>query len=95
MDQLCTSPHPFPFNSRTLTRVIDDAADVFTWSITEISIGFIVANLLELAPLLRRWGVRGFSDESHATFEVMSADVVRLDDVDKSRHVASVKSVYD
>ncbi|OHW92348.1 hypothetical protein CSPAE12_09071 [Colletotrichum incanum] len=47
-----------------------DAAPVFTWSAIEVSIGIIIAGLIELGPLAAKYGIRGFesyadTDERH------------------------------
>ncbi|KAL0936152.1 P-type ATPase [Colletotrichum truncatum] len=41
-----------------------DAAPVFTWSAVEVSIGIIIAGLIELGPLAAKYNVKGF--ESYA-----------------------------
>ena len=55
-------PHALPYFS--LTRNPVDAAPVFTWSAVEVSIGLIVAGLLELGPLMARYGAKGFDHYS-------------------------------
>ncbi|GJC80055.1 hypothetical protein ColLi_02893 [Colletotrichum liriopes] len=47
-----------------------DAAPVFTWSAIEVSIGIIIAGLIELGPLAAKYGIKGFesyadTDERH------------------------------
>ncbi|WYZ38500.1 hypothetical protein EsH8_III_000414 [Colletotrichum jinshuiense] len=42
-----------------------DAAPVFTWSAIEVSIGIIIAGLIELGPLAAKYGIKGF--ESYAS----------------------------
>lgn len=37
-----------------------DAADVFIWSVVEVSLGVVVAGIMELRPLLQRYNVPGF-----------------------------------
>ncbi|KAG4443926.1 hypothetical protein IFR05_000566 [Cadophora sp. M221] len=41
-----------------------DAAPVFTWSAVEVSIGLVVAGLLELGPLMAKYGAKGFDHYS-------------------------------
>ncbi|KAI8262016.1 hypothetical protein K4K58_000919 [Colletotrichum sp. SAR11_239] len=49
-----------------------DAAPVFTWSAIEVSIGIIIAGLIELGPLAAKYGVKGF--ESFAPSKPISDD---------------------
>ncbi|KAF9877961.1 hypothetical protein CkaCkLH20_04537 [Colletotrichum karsti] len=44
-----------------------DAAPVFNWSAIEVSIGIIIAGLIELGPLAAKYGLQGF--ESYAEIE--------------------------
>ncbi|KAF6798824.1 hypothetical protein CSOJ01_12621 [Colletotrichum sojae] len=44
-----------------------DAAPVFTWSAVEVSIGIVIAGLIELGPLAAKYGVKGF--ESYAELD--------------------------
>lgn len=48
----------------------------------EVSIGICVAGILELSPLMRKWGVKGFED----SFFQLDDDMVpiRLQDMNKS-----------
>lgn len=41
-----------------------DAAPVFNWSAIEVSIGIIIAGLIELGPLAAKYNIKGF--ESYA-----------------------------
>ncbi|KAH0438524.1 hypothetical protein CcaCcLH18_03231 [Colletotrichum camelliae] len=49
-----------------------DAAPVFTWSAIEVSIGIIIAGLIELGPLAAKYGIKGF--ESFAPSKPISED---------------------
>ncbi|KAK2030341.1 hypothetical protein LX32DRAFT_586817 [Colletotrichum zoysiae] len=52
-----------------------DAAPVFTWSAIEVSIGIIIAGLIELGPLAAKYRVKGF--ESYAYSDVAFAGTKR------------------
>ncbi|KAK1991494.1 hypothetical protein LX36DRAFT_619147 [Colletotrichum falcatum] len=43
-----------------------DAAPVFTWSAIEVSIGIIIAGLIELGPLAAKYGLKGFESYTDA-----------------------------
>lgn len=64
------------------TDALFDAAPVFLWSAVEVSIGIMAAGIIELSPLMRRWGVKGFED----SFDRMDEDKVpiRLQSMDKN-----------
>ncbi|KAL2075933.1 hypothetical protein VTL71DRAFT_876 [Oculimacula yallundae] len=68
-----------------------DAAPVFTWSAVEVSIGLIVAGLLELGPLMAKYGAKGF--DSYSRFGTLGDDdTVKLQTIqsmDKSSVVIS------
>lgn len=55
-----------------LISITVDAAPVFTWSAIEVSIGIIIAGLIELGPLGAKYGVKGF--ESFAPSKPISND---------------------
>lgn len=59
-----------------------DAAPVFLWSAVEVSIGIQVAGILELAPLMRKYRVKGFEQ----AFDEIEEDRVpiRLQSMDKN-----------
>jgi rhodopsin domain-containing protein len=59
-----------------------DAAPVFLWSALEVSIGISVAGIIELRPLMKKWGVKGFEDN----FDIMDEDMqpIKLQTMDKS-----------
>ncbi|KAK2005771.1 hypothetical protein LZ32DRAFT_596634 [Colletotrichum eremochloae] len=42
-----------------------DAAPVFTWSAIEVSIGIIIAGLIELGPLAAKYGLKGFESYTY------------------------------
>ncbi|PVH86548.1 hypothetical protein DL98DRAFT_567408 [Cadophora sp. DSE1049] len=52
------------FKLQKSTDQLFDAAPVFTWSAVEVSIGLIVAGLLELGPLMAKYGAKGFDHYS-------------------------------
>ncbi|KAK2036548.1 hypothetical protein LZ31DRAFT_615152 [Colletotrichum somersetense] len=52
-----------------------DAAPVFTWSAIEVSIGIIIAGLIELGPLAAKYRLKGF--ESYAYSDVAFARTKR------------------
>jgi hypothetical protein len=54
-----------------------DAADVFLWSFLEVSLGITVAGVLELGPLMQRFGVRGFENVG-SSLKDMEDDTHRL-----------------
>ena len=62
-DQLCKFRF-VPHLSRQLITPPVDAAPVFTWSAVEVSIGLVVAGLLELGPLMAKYGAKGFDHYS-------------------------------
>lgn len=64
------------------TDPLFDAAPVFLWSGVEVSIGISAAGILELAPLMRRYNVKGFE----GSFDQLPEDriPIRLQSMDKS-----------
>lgn len=67
-------PLPLPLSLANASPV--DAVPVFTWSVVEVSIGIIVAGILELGPLMRKYNVKGF--ESYAVHERLDDDTEPL-----------------
>ncbi|CZS99088.1 hypothetical protein WAI453_008381 [Rhynchosporium graminicola] len=53
------------FKLEKSTDQLFDAAPVFTWSAVEVSIGLVIAGLLELGPLMAKYNFKGFDDYSH------------------------------
>ncbi|CAG8954993.1 hypothetical protein HYFRA_00008682 [Hymenoscyphus fraxineus] len=63
-----------------------DAAPVFWWSAAEVSIGIIVAGILELGPLMRKMNVKGFEDYTmFATLGDDDMEPINLKSMDKSQ----------
>ncbi|CAL3972264.1 hypothetical protein PZA11_004573 [Diplocarpon coronariae] len=54
-----------------------DAAPVFTWSAVEVSIGIIIAGLIEMGPLMAKWGFPGF-DSYNRFASLGDEDTVKL-----------------
>ena len=60
-DALCTlKSHGLHFLFLPLMNLTVDAAPVFTWSTVEVSIGLVVAGVIELGPLMAKLGFQGF-----------------------------------
>ncbi|PBP24267.1 P-type ATPase [Diplocarpon rosae] len=68
-----------------------DAAPVFTWSAVEVSIGIIIAGLIEMGPLMAKWGFPGF--ESYNRFASLGDEdtvkLQRMQSMDKTSIVIS------
>ncbi|CAG8974285.1 hypothetical protein HYALB_00010353 [Hymenoscyphus albidus] len=63
-----------------------EAAPVFWWSAAEVSIGIIVAGILELGPLMRKMNVKGFEDYTmFATLGDDDMQPINLKSMDKSQ----------
>ncbi|PBP16486.1 P-type ATPase [Diplocarpon rosae] len=102
-DQLCKPipiPSTFPFGGRKKEESekepisnnrSDDAAPVFTWSAVEVSIGIIIAGLIEMGPLMAKWGFPGF--ESYNRFASLGDEdtvkLQRMQSMDKTSIVIS------